>query len=416
MNYTCPKCKTVCTLSEPPFQGGSTYECRCGERVRIPLYCPTCCPPKVANKEFLETDEGDLQGRSFRCGEGHTFTVPWTRDGSHARLSDFGSRIGDYDQMDQVGKLDVGLRTSVSKGFCSGVALDWIRRALLGRKTDPVLLTMKPRHRVRAATARVLLTSDRSQGFMDAQWETQKKATKADNERVDLEAQVLLDQNEARFDAAIDAINALGQKRAIDQTEAEERFREAERLRNQVEAEIKANLAASQERHNAGLSSYKSRSQVDRLWAHFAQTMDEHIRAGREQRAKAGPSPRPFSDLRIVKSVDTQEFAGTGKLCKILLAALPTNCAAYVSVRPALGQGDGHGIAILCTNAGVYRLFEPNLGTYEFKSAESLSNALKFLFREVESFEVGGKVNAAYTIFQGKEEPVAGVKALVHSQ
>jgi Yersinia/Haemophilus virulence surface antigen len=421
VNYPCPICGAVCTLSEPPFQGGTTYECRCGASVAIPLYCPTCFPPAIGDKEFLDqTPAGDLQGQSFRCAEGHTFSVPWRRDGSHTRLTSFGTRIGDYDQMEQVGHLEAPLGAAVSKGFCSGVALDWIRRALLGRKADPgarktnpELMAKKPRHLARAATARILLTSDRAQGFVNAGLTTRKEETEAQNQRATADAQILMDLNFDKYQRALDEINNQGRRGDINQQAAEERAEEAGRLFDQVEAEIQGNLKVRLGRNDASLVTYQDRSQVDRLWEHFARSMDEHLVTDRRKRGKGGPSERPFSDLRIVKSVDTREWEGVGQLCDLLVNDVAPNCAAYVSLRPALGTGDGHGVAILRTNAGVYQLFEPNLGAYEFQSAKSLSDALKFLFREVNNFEFKGRLKAAYTIFQGREAPVPGVKALV---
>jgi hypothetical protein len=415
MRYKCPKCQAGWTLEEKYFLGGKAFSCDCGATTTVPLYCPTCDPPSKQEKTFLETPAGSLGGKEFACPKGHKYTVKVLSAEVQVQLAAWGTEIGKYSQRTGIETLrDAKLKPLMSGGYCSGATLDWIRRAL---GPDPKLAYTQDKLQqvTRVATAQSRQAKDVKQAFLDS---TKKKLDAAMEQVSDAawaQADLKEKQVEEKTKEVFEKLNSSKDMSRADKTAAFDKAQEAfDKAIARIRAERDEAIKAAKDKGNA----WQRKSEMEKYWANFSREMDELLA---KLKAKAGsPVKRKFSDLAVLKSIDTMEFPGVAALVATLLSE-PTfqgNRAAYLNIDPPIPGVVGHAVAILRQNQGQdYHLFEPNFGTYKV-SAEKLREAIVYLFTKAypnlaggnasdnKPYEINGKVHGRYTIFAGKLQAV----------
>jgi hypothetical protein len=404
MDYTCPHCNGGWTIGENYYRGGSVFSCgSCNKLSVINLYCPNCYPISVARKTWLDTPQGNLGGRLFRCDRGHSFRVPVTAELAHSKLRGWGAEVGQYHQSKRIETLrDVGTKNAVSGGYCSGACYDWIRRVLVSStakvtylnledsvpKTGPLTGAMAKQHR-----------QDQRAALMQRQEINPLLRTKSqqlvDKLNTDLD---LAYQNYSREH---DRINAMPGTRAV---------------KDPLWAQNERNLQESQASLQRAYDQKIATAPVELVWAEFRKKMDQAIAQQRRQLGKTGMSARPFENLDVAAAQGSKEYTGEG--LRALVTEVLNNPefkpdrAAHVGVNPPQG-GTGHAIAIHRQNTGgKYHFFDPNFGVYEFTKA-NLIEAFVFIFgtayphwagggtSDDHPYEVNGRTKGSWTVFKG---------------
>lgn len=419
MKYVCPnpQCKSTWTWTESYYCGGTPFQCdSCKSTSTIPLYCPTCCPATMNEKKYLQTPSGFLGGELFVCPSKHKFTVPVLIDEIHSRLGSWGNEIGQYHQSERIKTLPgQKLKETVSGGYCAGVALDWIRRALLGGKLN--YTDGKVRQDVRAAIAWTQQTSAKKNAFLEAK-------SSALNTSRDQKIQADLDQANLDIKTVGDKVDQLFKKIGESDLSPQEKqaaYEKAQAAYDKAVKTIKDERIAKEGKYIAAVKAWHDKPVMELFWAEYGRVMDQYLANDRIKRGKTGPSARQFSDLTVVKSVDSKEFGGVASLIDALISEpeFKGNRAAYFGISPPLDGATGHAIAILRQNTGgSYHLFDPNFGTYEFTAAK-LREAVVYIFKKAypnipsgnnsdnKAYEIGGKVEGGYTIFEGAQKTVS---------
>lgn len=420
MEYVCPnpQCKAAWTWTETFYRGGTPFQCdSCKSTSTIPLYCPKCCPPQMDKKKYLQTPSGFLGGESYVCPSKHRFTVPVLIGEVHSRLGEWGNEIGQYHQSDRIKTLPgQQLKSLVSGGYCAGVALDWIRRALLGGKLN--YTDGKVRQDVRAAIAWTQQTPEKKNAFLQTKYSTLKAGL---NQKVQADMkQANLDIEEVTKKANL-LFEKIGQATDLSPQQRKAAYEKAQAAYDKAVSAIRAEGDAKEEKYTAAVNTWRSKPVMERFWPEYGGVMDEYLAKDRLKRGKTGPSKRGFSDLTIVKSVNTTEFGGVAALIDALICEpeFKGNRAAYFGINPPLADATGHAIAILRQNTGgSYHLFDPNFGTYEL-TAQKLREAVVYIFKKAypnipsgnnsdnQAYEIGGKVKGEYTIFEGAQKTVS---------
>lgn len=421
MNYVCPnpQCGGKLEVGETYYRGGTPFNCpKCSSTSTIPLYCPTCCPPTVKDKTYLQTPSGFLGGTEVPCPKGHKFTVHVLTDEVHARLGLWGTEIGRYYQSDRIKSLsDAKLKKSVEGGYCAGVVLDWIRRALLGGKLG--FAEDKDRQNLRAATAQVTQSPEKVDLYRKQKLESLKAGVATKKNTLSAEARQKLDKAGKDLQHIVDLID---QKTGLSLAQRREYYDKAQKQYDEQVAEINADSQLNKGKLDAALHKWTNKSNMEQYWAEFVRVMDERLAQDRAKKPnKAGPSKCRFTDLTIVKSVDKQEFPGIAALIDELIhePEFQGNCAASLGVTPPEAGATGHAVGILRRNTGEeYHLFDPNFGTYKIP-ATKLREAVVYIFKTAypnlptgnkadnKPYEVGGKVKGDYVIFEGQLQKVA---------
>ena len=421
MKYTCPSaaCGASITLDETYYRGGRATTCpRCSTRFTVALYCPTCSPRGIEEKQFLKTPAGFLGGETFRCPRQHTFTVPVLHGEAQEHLAGMGASIGTYSQSDRIDRLaDANLKKQVSGGYCAGAVLDWIRRALLGGKVT--YADVSPRQDRRAAVAWTEQSAATKTAFlqreMDAINDEYARAFKA--KQLELNAAAT-----AKDDAAHAELKRRTAEYAARQGMTQPMYDELVKLARagydlqiaRIEDERQRGVAAAKATLDAERTAKTSSPVMERFWKEFATKMDVVLEKDRVARGKRDRSARGFSNLIVARAIEATEFPGVAALIEAVIRdpALQPNFAADVTIAPPTEGATGHAIGILRRNTGDrYVLFDPNYGTYEF-TASNLRDAVKFLFlkayphsptavgADAHVYEINGRVKGGYTIFE----------------
>ena len=318
------------------------------------------------------------------------------------------AEIGRYYQKGRIDKLQSQpVKSKVEGGYCGGVCMDWIRRALVGAK-----LTFKEDKNYqdhRAAEAQILLKKEAKEGFSDAKWagvESKTLPYKTQNSQLDVQ----LVAKQQQYNTQVQSIPKDGPVALQNQA-----IQKANKLADEVDAilgTMNANTAEISkliDEWNAWLKD----PLMCRYWQTFAGEMNKLMELQRQQRAKMGPSRYGFDKLKVITAIDQKEYSPTGmtQLIDEVTVGLSTSHAAHVGIYPSAG-GSGHAIAVLRVSMFNYVFFDPNFGTYRLRK-ESLRDAVPWLFREgypsitvakpsdAHSYEVDGKVKGDYTIFAG---------------
>jgi len=333
----------------------------------------------------------------------------------HEQLGSWGTELGKFNQSKGIDALrDPKLKPLVNGGFCSGAVLDWIRRAL---GPDPKLAydQEKVQQLTRVATAQTKQAKGVKQAFLDA---TKRKMDAA----LGTVSDTAWAESDLREKQALEKTNLVFEKvktakdmsRAEKEAACDKAQANYDKAIERIRAERDAAIKAAKDKGNA----WQRKSEMEKYWATFAREMDEVLA---KLKSKSGnPVKRRFSDLSVLKSVDTTEFGGVAALVATLLSE-PTfkgNCAAYLNIDPPIAGAVGHAVAILRQNqGGDYHLFEPNFGTYKL-STEKLREAIIYLFTKAypnlaggnasdnKPYEINGKVFGRYAIFEGGLKPV----------
>jgi hypothetical protein len=338
-----------------------------------------------------------------------------TIDEVHSRLQSWGTEIGQYHQSKGIEALPQGdLKKIVSGGYCAGAALDWIRRALLGSKLEK-LSPDNPKQLYKGAIAHSQQTPEKKTAFLKTEGDKLEAEVSRRHDQINNDAQ-------AQVDEALKKLNEFFVERAKDPAITQAEYNaECASAKAAYETTKKAILAARDEKvkaNNAQMTAWNSTPTMEKFWGEFASIMDMAL--AKIKANKASPVKRKFTDLTIVKSVDNKEFTGVAALVEALLREpqFQGNRAAYVGINPPLKGVSGHAVAILHQNQPEdYHLFDPNFGTYKL-TTEKLREAVVYIFKDAypniptgnksdnKAYEINGKIEGQYTIFEGMLKPV----------
>lgn len=425
-------CNKELNFEERTFLGGALVNCGvCHRNFTIPLYCPTCDPPIKETKTWLRRPEGFIGGQLLTCPKGHSFRVPLYGPEIHDRLASMGTELSRYHQSAHIDALVEGSRkTAVSGGYCAGVALDWIRRALLGGKASfkdvegrlEMMTFSGPMPEEDGDIYRARIQDERAA-------EAWVKQSKPATEKILGKQQSILERKAVEHRAAMTAglDSAFEKYKAVLAKIDSGKFDAMKKdlLRKQArEVYLRAD-ASHRSKHDKEIKKMNTvigMPEMQRIWGDYSKLMDEWVKAERLAEGKVGGSKRPFSNLKIVRAQELKTWtSGVSELIDALLSdpAFRANRAAYLGVNPPSG-GSGHAIAIHRLNTGGrYHVFDPNYGVYEL-TAPKLREVVLYLFRTVypysggpgsdhHAFEVAGQVKGRYTIFEGKIAPAPSV-------
>jgi hypothetical protein len=336
----------------------------------------------------------------------------------HSRLRSWGTEIGQYHQSERIATLpNERLKSVVSGGYCAGVALDWIRRALVSGKdsyTDGNL-----RQDVRVAYAWTQQTSEKKNNFLQQKLTSLNSGVNLKLGRDQEEANREIAEVDRKIDLAFEKLN-----RATDltQRQRQEAAQKIQTLYDRLISEIRSRQSHKREQYSNAIDQWQDKPTMVKFWGEYARVMDEYLEKDRRSRGKVGPSERGFGNLKVVSSVDSRDFNGVAALIDTLIrdSNFESNFAAYLSINPPLENATGHAIAILRLNTGgKYQMFEPNFGTYEL-ATDKLREAVVYIFKKAypnvpsgtsdnHAYEINGKVKGGYTIFEGSRRPVPSV-------
>ena len=335
----------------------------------------------------------------------------------HNALVGMGGRTNDaarYSQGENIRKhANRTVMNQMAAGYCEGVSLDWIRRALLprvptdGSASRPRLNFSgdKPERDLRHADAQSKLQDPRNQAQYKAGWD------QAFRQRYNQLA--WSDAFEAKYRTAGARIQSSNLTQA-------EKNRRLEQL-GEREAEEQDSLVDQQNAVVEAQRAWNNSPTMKKIWWGYSQALDRRLQQEREAKGKQGGPSRGFSRLQIVAAQNARDFAGgVNEFVRTALMdpAFQTNRAAQLVISPP-GGANGHAVAILRNNASLFVFFEPNFGTYIFPRASQLLAAMVFLFRDgypriegqghdAHAYQVNGRASGRYTIFQGRETPVPG--------
>ena len=238
---------------------------------------------------------------------------------------------------------------------CWGICLDWIRRALVGRKYSYDDQKESREHRLNLFEQNHALQSEVSRNYLEKM--------------------------------RAHAMNGFSQGLTPDQVRSMPAF---------------SNLARS--------------SAIEYGWRDLAAKLDENLKEDRRSRADdpwaAVTLSRPYSKLGIVGSTKRRIYKfGVREIIRQLLDdnRLEGSCAALLSIAPPLSDTVGHAVAILPQIVGKYYFFDPNFGTFWY-DRKDLIEAVAYLFiegypqeaatRDGHEYQIDGKINGGYTIFE----------------
>jgi hypothetical protein len=310
---------------------------------------------------------------------------------------------GEYHQLDKIGSIqNTFVKSQVEGGFCGGICMDWIRRALLAGKTT----YRADRHVGVAAEAHMRLSKEQTLEFVTTQksvFGERKSPYVLDNQK--------LDADELMLKNKIETFKATLNKPEF----PKDRRNEAIRRINQLVVELDSIPVKYNENTDAidlitaEWNAWNSDPFMGRYWAQYAGGLTDYINEQRQLRGKIGLSRRGFDKLKVIKAVDQKEFRGMLSLLNEATAFQALQAAHLGIICP---NGEGHAVAILRQNNGTYVFFDPNFGTYEFKQLFKLKPAVAWLFgegtgysaieeghKDAHAYEVNGRVESAYTIF-----------------
>jgi len=404
--YVCTNCSEPWKWDVPTYLGGALFLCTvCNVTQRIPHYCPTCNPPSLDAVIKFENprESGNLSGgKLVTCSIGHPYHIPVSEAEAYEKLGQIGDQIGqNYNQTSQVLKLAEDLRKKVSGGMCKGVAMDWIRRALLsyqdtgkmspnraafGTPTGNRQAEKEAIRDRRHATAFLNLSMDVVNRFQDEHCAGENAKRKRDKEA---------EEDQALVDVKKMSSGQLGGK-------------DPQQFYDGRIQEIRKKYA--------DLAKAPDKPIMENYWEEYARKMDTHLADDRRTQGKHGSSERGFSRLTLVTASDFKVVNGVNLFVTQLLnnGAFATNHAALVNFAP-MDDSAGHAIAILRLNSGDYLLFDPNYGTFKL-SQENTRKAVVYLFLIVYPHSDGGdskvyqdtngNVKASYEIFKGNAKSV----------
>jgi hypothetical protein len=300
-----------------------------------------------------------------------------------------GQSMGRYYQKEKIERSESAyVRSAVEGGFCGGVCMDWIRRVLLSHKTT--YTGDKSYREERAALAQLHLSTAKT-----AEFNATMKAG-FDERKVPFEESTnLLGPHALRL------MDLIGAGRATDE--------DAEKL-NRIMSVINTNTTGINQITEA-FQRWASNPLMSRYWKTFAKEMNHVMEYDRDKRHK-GPSRRGFDKLRVMITIDDRIFHdGVLGLMNEVTGALGTNQAAHLGIYAP--EGEGHGIALFRQNTSTTTFFDPNFGTYEFRTLAKLKDAVSWLFstgypsldvvetRDAHIYEVNGEVRGQYMVFAG---------------
>lgn len=265
----------------------------------------------------------------------------------HNALVSMGGRTNDaarYSQGDNIKKhANRTVMNQVGAGYCEGVTLDWIRRALLPRVrpdgSAPRRLNFagdKPQRDLRHADAQIKFEDPRKQAEYQQSWERP----------------VLQQHNSSSWYPAFEAkYAALANRIQSSSLDQREKNRRLHRL-GELEAEEEQDIENKRAQISAAHSAWKTSPAMQKIWWGFSQALDKRLKEGREASGKQGGPSRGFSRLQITAAQNARDFSGgVSEFVRTALIdpAFQTNCAAQLVVARPGGAG-GHAVAILRLN------------------------------------------------------------------
>lgn len=280
----------------------------------------------------------------------------------------------EFSQGDFSGSLKTLDGSSIDKGYCAGVVLDWTRRVLQSPVTrDKDYLSYAREEDEEGGEDRHASTLLR---MVDAY------AGQASTYIVKTEAQLMADELRRLAGQAEKAHEGLGTGVPVsaaaakmmtlyweipgDEVNMFSRFRldhdpSGVLTKAQVSALVR-NLA--QRIKNKGDRQTRPLATGGRHWKGFAKELDGKFAAIRALENRT-VSKKPFSGIKVVRHKTLSSYATTGLwLREFLDIGLLPQCCTVVNVKRSLSDTGGHAIAIQVGMDGRYHLFDPNAGTF----------------------------------------------------
>jgi hypothetical protein len=324
---------------------------------------------------------------------------------THDEFVKKGARLaigGTYNQKAKIETIQSAyVKSEIDGAFCGGVCMDWIRRVLLaGKKTYTT-----DKHLERAGHAQIALSKNAMSAFVSSGHSgfDQRKTPYQDKNKLIDTKEAQLNENMAKLRKALE-INPEDPRRNTIVVAVNS-------LQDDVERLIGASNRNTDEidKIEDEWKAWNNSPFMTRYWPEFTKVMNQYLNQQRTQRGK-GPSRRGFDKLEVVQAVNEKQFNGMTAVMEEVMKALKVSQAVHLGILSP--EGAGHAVAIhrqtTCT------FFDPNFGTYEFEQIFKLKPAIAWLFGEgtgysniddehgdAHSYEVNGKVRAAYTVFAG---------------
>lgn len=284
-----------------------------------------------------------------------------------------GKPIGDAFNQSQFKQLGGVESNRIPGGYCAGVVLDWTRRVLQSSpmRPDYYLSYSKPDYEVspvhmglspQAATVNRMATAYEEQAAnYVGQTDVQKtiavleRLSNAVEEKWNSEVGVRVSSADAKLIAKCWQIGQRGT--ALESLEAG--YEPAGFLPLTTIADLRAQLA----QHND--PQLEARAGGGRHWETTAAVLDNRFRQIRISESRQVPK-KLFSNLRVVRTSPSRAYnSGGAWLAELVANGLVEGCCTTLSFKPTSG-GSGHQVAVHQLDADVFRLFDPNYGTFEF--------------------------------------------------
>jgi hypothetical protein len=257
----------------------------------------------------------------------------------------------------------------LSNGYCAGVALDWIRRVLLGgrdsydKNANKARTEQQQQSRTMDSVERMGRAWAGTSGGKGARELTFVSSSTSSQSKLVAELQQMLtrggptstvepeDSTRAAFQKFYATYDS-GSGKSSDQYWSKP-------LINEMIADVSGGTGLSTERN----------------WAEYAPFLDTIYSQQRTQRGKAGK--RAFTGIEVESTSPAQTYAA-GTWAPKLREMLKNDRGVLLGASDAIG-GTGHAVAIH-TPSGSYQLFDPNFGVYTCGTVEKLTTFVNILF------------------------------------
>ena len=319
-----------------------------------------------------------------------------------------GRPIGILQQNAPVAGLSAAAAAAKSAGYCSGVAIDWIRRVLIPKIKNGESIfkaTYGPgkelRHAERHADAWSNLSPAKQREYLvaaTAAFQNRANAAEAELGTRLSDAQDLLEGQLAKIRVIDKPDDIKAQLRTRVHADYQSKKVELEELLTQLEARM---------------SSWGESPAIKKLWLEYARAMDGYLKTERTGRGKKTGPARGFERLMVIKFEEIRFYNDVEDFLDLFIGdnEFTTNRAVFSTFSPP--GSTGHTVAFKHQNTGTYLFMDPNFGIFEYALADELKRAVAWLL--VSAYPVFGdrsfvgQIRGTYTIFQGKEAPVPSV-------
>jgi hypothetical protein len=317
-----------------------------------------------------------------------------------AVLQGLGQEIGHYHQESERAKAPTQLRGHMSKGFCAGASLDWLRTVMNGGNaaSGPDVMTAGIAFVKQTPTARNEFYASFNKNLSTA------KASSLENANRRITA-----MNQRAPDVIEQKVKQLADQKMRERLPGITQ-NEMDAIVDEVQAAVERNKQRIEAEHASKFAGISTDAKFRAFWLEFGRTMDEKLAT------KFGEYR--YSNLTIARSSPDRQYGPPNGVLEVIVKILaepsfsPLN-GVLLGLCPGSGSGAGHGIAIHRLNSGDYHMFDPNFGTYKLDQL-NLKKAFCWLFLKAyptmedgthdnKAYEIDGKVSAEYLIYARRQ-------------